>query len=111
MIINNIISNFLYKLKIMNIDKNKLKVESNEVLYDITNIEPSRFKHDCDVCKYLGRYEKYDLYFCKTEPTVIGRFSNKGADYISGMLFATADRSKPLYEAKMRAIKYGLLVG
>lgn len=78
---------------------------------DITSSEPARFEHDCDVCKYLGRHEQYDLYFCKTTPTVIGRFSSEGADYTSGMVFATPDGSKPLYEAKKRAIKYGLLAG
>ncbi len=72
-------------------------------------IEAPRFTHDCDVCKYLGRYEEYDLYFCKREPTVIGRFSSTGRDYTSGMCFAVPGVSKPLYEAKQRAIKLGLI--
>ncbi len=72
-------------------------------------IEPARFVHDCDVCKYLGRHEEYDLYFCKTEPTVIARFSGEGSKYMSGMAFATIGGSKPLYEAKQRAIKWGLI--
>ena len=75
----------------------------------LTDIEPARFTHDCDVCKYLGRYQEYDLYFCKEAPTVVGRFSSKGADYTSGMAFATHEGSRPLYEAKQRAIKQGLI--
>ena len=72
-------------------------------------IEPARFTHDCDVCKYLGRYEEYDLYFCKDEPTVVARFSSVGADYASGMAFATIGGLEPLHEARQRAIKQGLL--
>lgn len=77
----------------------------------IANCEPARFKHDCDNCDYLGRFKEYDLYFCDNEPTVIGRFSDEGADYTSGMVFARPDGSEVLYEAKKRAIKAGLLAG
>ncbi len=68
-----------------------------------------RFKHDCDICKYLGMYEEYDLYFCENEPTVIARYSSNGPDYMSGLMFATENRSKPLYEAKKLAIQQGLI--
>ena len=47
-----------------------------------------RYKHDCDSCKYLGRHEEYDLYFCNkiaNIPTVIARFNNRNYDYMSGM--------------------------
>ena len=75
----------------------------------VNNCEPARYKHDCNNCDYLGRYKECDLYYCDNEITVIARFSDEGADYTSGMMFARADASKPLYEAKKRAIKTGLL--
>jgi len=87
--------------------------KSDKALYIafVSNCEPVRFKHDCDNCDYLGRFKEYDLYFCDKESTVIGRFSDEGADYTSGMVFARPDGSEVLYEAKKRAIKAGLLVG
>lgn len=78
------------------------------IIKDEHPIESARFTHDCDVCEYLGRHEEYDLYFCKEAPTVVARFSSAGADYTSGMAFATPGGSKPLYEAKKLAIKQGL---
>jgi hypothetical protein len=48
-------------------------------------------KHDCDVCKYLGSFEKngrkVDGWYCPDQviggATVIARFSNDGPDYSS----------------------------
>ena len=34
---------------------------------DCFNLEKPIYTHDCHVCKYLGSYDGYDLYFCKTE--------------------------------------------
>ncbi len=70
-----------------------------------------RYEHDCDCCKPLGIFGKFDLYFCSqpaTEktPTVIARFGKDG-DYSSGLIFA--DFSPELGEAKRRAIAAGLL--
>lgn len=46
-----------------------------------------KFKHDCDICEFLGHYEGYDLYFCAKRPgaTVIARFDHGGGDYLSGL--------------------------
>ena len=69
-----------------------------------------RHEHDCEKCIWLGRHEKYDLYFCEQEnlfPTVIARFGD-GGDYLSGMEFATKD-CMPLFVAKNSAISLALL--
>lgn len=66
-----------------------------------------QYKHDCDQCIFLGNSEdgKKDLYFCMQGgnfPTVIARFSSRGPDYISGLVFAEHDvdiaRAKHLAE-------------
>lgn len=71
--------------------------------------ESPQFKHDCDHCVFIGRYnhewivvgrtviepgQAYDLYFCNqagTIPTVVARFGDEGADYISGLRLADVD--------------------
>jgi len=72
-------------------------------------IEPPRYTHDCHTCRYMGRHEEYDLYYCGNEPTVIARYSNIGSDYTSGMIFARPNGVEPLYQAKLRAIQYGII--
>ena len=70
----------------------------------------SRYKHDCDRCIYLGRWEEYDLYFCAYDllgPTVIARFGSDGPDYASGL--RVASMIPELAEARTRAIAAGLL--
>ena len=74
-------------------------------------LETPKFKHDCDECVFLGRYQvlasSCDLYFCQKAgfPTVIGRFSDEGSDYTSGLGLLCGE----LVEAKRRAIAAGLL--
>lgn len=71
------------------------------------NAEP-RYKHDCKRCVFLGRHERYDLYFCDQGgglPTVIARYSSDGPDYISGLHNTVA----PLKEAYVRAVATGLI--
>ena len=70
--------------------------------------EVARYKHDCDRCKPLGLFRKFDLYFCKqvTGPTVIARFGTDG-DYVSGLF--GADYHAELGEARRRAIEAGYL--
>jgi len=47
------------------------------------------FEHDCDVCKFLGHYQGYDLYICPNgTKTVIARASSVPSNYSSGMTFA-----------------------
>jgi hypothetical protein len=73
---------------------------------------PHFFTHDCDKCKALGIFEKYDLYICDKQGgnlvTVIARYGNKPWEYFSGLglLHST---SGPLYVARQRAIAKGYL--
>lgn len=48
------------------------------------------FGHGCSACRFLGTYDKCDLYFCPqhTLPTVIARFGNANGDYVSGLTLA-----------------------
>ena len=52
-------------------------------------MERPRFEHDdCSGCHFLGQFDRYDLYYCTNEPTVICRYSSEGGDYGSGLTFA-----------------------
>ena len=86
----------------------KMETPIDKELIRLSETEPARYEHDCDVCVYLGRYKEYDLYFCNNHtPTVIARYGIHG-EYLSGMRFARPDSTTSLYEAKKRAIKYGI---
>ena len=76
-------------------------------------MEKPRYQHDCNTCTFLGQYKEYDLYYCPQgggRDTVIGRFSDNGPDYISGILFAKNGTLSPLVEALKRASSIGLRV-
>lgn len=100
-------------LNVFERDKDELKSElitKNSMLELIS--QAPRFKHNCMDCKWLGRYEEYDLYYCVQMgniPTVIGRKSDKPADYTSGLGFAKKDGIPALHEALQRAVKIGLI--
>ena len=63
------------------------------------SLNTPRYRHDCDVCKFLGIFKDYDLYFCPQggEPTVIARYSSDGPDYLSGMPTMESRKAKPQY--------------
>ncbi len=48
------------------------------------------FTHDCDNCKFLGRYDGHDLYVCPSRErpsrmwSVLARYGNDGPEYASG---------------------------
>ncbi len=74
-----------------------------------------RYPHDCDHCIYLGQWEEYDLYVCKSrnknpiediDTTIIGRYGEAG-DYCSGIAFR--DHIPCLREAFKRAVERGIL--
>jgi hypothetical protein len=47
---------------------------------------PAQFKHDCDLCRFIGRYDKYDFYWCKSKEcigSVIARYGDNGHEYMS----------------------------
>lgn len=41
------------------------------------------FNHDCDTCKFLGTYNRRDLYVC--DKTLVARFGDEGSEYESGL--------------------------
>ena len=70
------------------------------------NAQIPLYEHDCEECKYLGKYEnKIDLYTCEQNGirrTYIARYSNTGSDYASSPL--RIDVGLPeLIEAKKRS--------
>jgi hypothetical protein len=47
-----------------------------------------RYQHDCDLCTPLGENGEFDLYFCPQgdlPDTLIARFGDAGAAYMSGL--------------------------
>lgn len=57
--------------------------------------EQPKWKHDCERCRFLGRYEHmgdtYDLYSCTDAtrgPTLIARWSSEPSLYMSSMAVA-----------------------
>jgi len=54
-------------------------------------VEARRYQHDCNLCKFMGQYDEYDLYYCNSAlggETVIARWGNDGPDYHSGLALA-----------------------
>jgi hypothetical protein len=66
----------------------------------------ARYQHDCEECVFLGTHDRYDLYFCEANPTVIARYGIDG-DYLSGLLLAPTVPVLAL--AAIRAIAAGVL--
>ena len=65
-----------------------------------------RYLHSCSCCTYLGQWHEYDLYFCENcciVPSVVARWGNDRADYVSGLDDATQSVTPHLREAKRRA--------
>jgi len=82
-------------------------LEEEDPVEELTGfITQPRYQHDCTACHFLGQYKKYDLYFCPThEPTVVARFSDRGQDYNSGMVFAVTSPRHHYREAVIRALR------
>lgn len=92
-----------YDYGVLSVDKIMTIVD-----YLIEEYYSPRYEHNCICCRYLGRYEKYDLYYCEESvKTVIARYG-KDSDYISGLGFSD-NHNNPLFVAKMRAEKLGLI--
>lgn len=77
-------------------------------------IETPNFEHDCENCVFLGIKDGKDLYWCSQGSsngrwTVLARFGDSGPNYSSGAVFAKPGGDEDLHEAKLRAIKKGLI--
>ena len=65
------------------------------------------YKHDCDVCVYLGSYHlsaDYDLYLCEASKTVITRWGSEDHQYDSELALITYDSITAV--AARRALAY-----
>ena len=72
-----------------------------------TAIPDPIYKHDCDVCIYLGSYQlilDYDLYLCQASKTVIARWGSEGPQYDSGL--ALIQHNFAISVAARRALAY-----
>ena len=60
-----------------------------------------RWKHDCEVCRFLGTMDNYDLYHHPGNlPVVIARFGDDGASYHAALGIST---NPQIIEARKRA--------
>ena len=53
-----------------------------------TAIPDPIYKHDCDICIFLGSYQldvDYDLYLCGASKTLVARWGSEGYQYDSGL--------------------------
>lgn len=51
------------------------------------------FAHVCESCRFLGRVDGSDLYFCDSgqRKTIVARHSNEVGDYTSGLILDGVD--------------------
>ena len=72
-----------------------------------TAIPDPIYKHDCDICIYLGSYRlgiDYDLYLCEAGKTVVARWGSEGQQYDSGL--AHISHIRTITVAARRALAY-----
>ena len=72
-----------------------------------TAIPDPIYKHDCDICIFLGSYRlgiDYDLYLCKASKTIIVRWGSEGPQYDSGL--ALIPHNFAISVAARRALAY-----
>ena len=72
-----------------------------------TAIPDPIYKHDCDVCIFLGSFQlgvDYDLYVCKAGKTLVARWGSEGNQYDSGLALITHDFA--IAAAARRALAY-----
>ena len=73
-----------------------------------TAIPDPIYKHDCDICIYLGSYQlviDYDLYLCQASKTVIARWGSEGYQYEQDDVLADTN-DFPITVAARRALAY-----
>ena len=72
-----------------------------------TAIPDPIYKHDCDVCIYLGSLHQvldYDLYLCEAGKTLVARWGSEGNQYDSGL--ALIPNNFTIAVAARRALAY-----
>lgn len=64
-----------------------------------------RYTHNCDSCRFLGKYEEFDLYFCPRcdGGTCLARYGNEQDSYRSApaviLNYPDYPKDGPLYKA------------
>ena len=79
---------------------------------EVEVVSVRRFSHRCSCCTDLGQWREYDLYFCEyccIVPSVVARWGDDRADYVSGLDEITQSCTPHLREAKRRAQRLGLI--
>ena len=69
------------------------------------------YKHDCNICIYLGRYRlvmDYDLYLCEASKTLVARWGSEGHQYDSGLEHIPHNRA--IAVAARRALAYYMVI-
>ena len=72
-----------------------------------TAIPDPIYKHDCDVCVFLGSYQlyvDYDLYVCKAGETLVARWGSEWNQHDSGL--ALIPHNFAISVAARRALAY-----
>ena len=72
-----------------------------------TAIPDPIYKHDCDVCIFLGSFKLYvdhDLYLCEAGKTLVARWGSEGDQYDSGL--AIIPNNFTIAVAARRALAY-----
>lgn len=79
------------------------------------DVEPARFPHTCESCRFLGPFERVDLYHCYnsqlsfSRPLLIARFGSHGGDYETWRIASAGEPlEQPFIEAAARARRAGL---
>ena len=49
-----------------------------KLLSSRSTTDVSRYEHDCDACIFMGHFGDYDLYFCPSDKSLIGRYGPEG---------------------------------
>ena len=75
-----------------------------------TAIPDPIYKHDCNICIYLGSYQlylDYDLYVCNAGKTLVARWGSEGYQYDSGPALIAHDADDfTIAVAARRALAY-----
>jgi hypothetical protein len=79
-------------------------------------MEP-RYIHDCDNCKFMGRYKEFDLYICKKTfggecgDDLVLRYDSVDSHYCSYDVFSAYRNNLPIHykAAFVKALQLGLI--
>lgn len=89
-----------------NADYEELQTRQSAIFHKLLEEATPQHTHDCDNCKFLGRYGRFDLYICiwpDSATSAVARRSSDGPDYYSisdlGDSWDTIKPISPAYDA------------